>query len=157
VDGFGIGQKALENAGFRGLFLIPFCGLVAHPILSANRTSPIKITVEPTFSALMQADELIHTLTTRFPVNMRAKLRQDEIPSEWGLFLLSDPGYVESPTYGPVATRELEWIEFDPLEHRSIGRLMPLQIIDHTLAILQQLAAERIVAELTRCCIRILL
>jgi hypothetical protein len=89
----------------------------------------------------MKAEEIIDALTSQFRIDTRAKFEQDEIPSKWGWFLVPVPGYIESSAYGSVPTREVEWVELDPIEQRHIGRRVPPHIIDHTPALLQQLAA----------------
>jgi hypothetical protein len=88
----------------------------------------------------MTVAEAIDALTSQFHIDTRAKFKHDEIPSKWGWFIIPVPGYVESSAYGPVLERTVEWVELDPIEQRRIGRLVPLQIIDHTPALLQQLA-----------------
>lgn len=105
----------------------------------------------------MKAEEVIDTLTSQFHIDTRAKFKQNEIPSKWGWFLVPVPGYVESSAYGPVPTREVEWVELDPIEQRHIGRLVPPQILDHTPALLHQLAAYGISSQLVEGRIRITL
>nr|GFC50873.1 hypothetical protein [Tanacetum cinerariifolium] len=68
----------------------------------------------------------------------------------WGWFIVPTPSYVESSAYGPVPMREVEWVEIDPIEQRHIGRLVPPLIIDHTLALIQQLAGQGISAQAER-------
>ena len=103
----------------------------------------------------MTAAEAIDALTSQFRIDTRAKFKQDDTPSKWGWFLVPVPGYVESSAYGPVPTREVEWIELDPIEQRHIGRLVPPQIIDHTPALLQHLAQHGILAQLVEGRIRV--
>ncbi|RZJ94003.1 MAG: hypothetical protein EOO60_03980 [Hymenobacter sp.] len=105
----------------------------------------------------MKAEEVIDALTSQFRIDTRAKFKQDETPSKWGWFLVPVPGYVESSAYGPVPTREVEWVELDPIEQRHIGRRVPPQIIDHTPALLQQLAAHGILGQVVEGRIRITL
>lgn len=103
----------------------------------------------------MTAAEAIDALTSQFRIDTRTKFKQDDTPSKWGWFLVPVPGYVESSAYGPVPTREVEWIELDPIEQRHVGRLVPPQIIDHTPALLQQLAQHGILAQLVEGRIRV--
>ena len=103
----------------------------------------------------MTVAEAIDALTSQFRIDTRAKFKQDDTPSKWGWFLVPVPGYVESSAYGPVPTREVEWIELDPIEQRHIGRLVPPQIIDHTPALLQQPAQHGILAQLVEGRIRV--
>jgi hypothetical protein len=105
----------------------------------------------------MKAVEVIDALTTQFRLDTRAKFKQDETPSKWGWFIVPVPGYVESSAYGPVPSREVEWVEIDPIEQRRIGRLVPPHIIDHTPALLQQLAVQGIPAQVVEGRIRIVL
>jgi hypothetical protein len=105
----------------------------------------------------MRAEQVIDALTTRFAFDTRAKFKQDETPSKWGWFLVPVPGYVESSAYGPVPTREVEWVEIDPIEQRHIGRRVPPQIIDHTPALLQQLAVHDIPVQMVEGRLRIVL
>ena len=85
----------------------------------------------------MKAAEAIDVLTSRFAINTRANFYNERTPSKWGWFLGPVPGYVESSAYGPVPTRDIEWVELDPIEQRHIGRLVPPRIIDHTAELLQ--------------------
>jgi hypothetical protein len=105
----------------------------------------------------MKAEEAIDVLTSRFSINTRAKFRNQNTPSSWGWFLVPVPGYVESSAYGPVPTRDIEWVELDPIEQRHIGRRVPPQIIDHTPELLQQLAVHGIPTQLLEGRIRIIL
>lgn len=106
----------------------------------------------------MKAEEVIEALNLRFLVATRAKLKEAAIPSKWGTwFLIPVPDYVEASTYGPVPTREVEWIELDPIVQRHIGRRVPPQIIDHTPELLQQLAEHSISTQLVDGRIRVLL
>jgi hypothetical protein len=104
----------------------------------------------------MKAEEVIELLNSRFFVDTRAKLKGAVIPSKWGTwFLIPVPNYVEASTYGPVPTREVEWIELDPIVQRPIGRLVPPQIMDHTPELLQQLAEYGISTQLVQGRIRV--
>jgi hypothetical protein len=104
----------------------------------------------------MKAAEVIELLNSRFLVATRAKLKGAAIPSKWGTwFLIPVPNYVEASTYGPVPTREVEWIELDPIVQRPIGRLVPPQIMDHTPELLQQLAEHGISTQLVEGRIRV--
>lgn len=105
----------------------------------------------------MKAVEIIDALTTQFRLDTRAKFKQEETPWKWGWFIVPVPGYVESSAYGPVPSREVEWVEIDPIEQRHIWRLIPPHIIDHTSALLQQLAVQGIPAQVVEGRIRILL
>jgi hypothetical protein len=105
----------------------------------------------------MKAVEVIDALKSQFRLDTRAKFKQDEIPSKWGWFIVPTAGYVESSAYGPVPTREVEWVEIDPIEQRHIGRRVPPQIIDHTPALLQQLAVQGILLQVVEGRIRITL
>jgi hypothetical protein len=88
----------------------------------------------------MEAAAVINLPTTQFRLATRAKFKHEEAPSKWVWFIIPTTGYVESSTYGLVPTREVEWVEIDPIEQRPIGRRVPPQIIDHTPALLRQLA-----------------
>jgi hypothetical protein len=91
-------------------------------------------------------------------VATRAKLKEAAVPSKWGTwFLFPVPNYVEASTYGLVPTREVEWIELDPIVQRHIERLIPPQIMDLTPELLQQLGEHGISAQLVDGRIRILL
>ncbi|MGI4734898.1 MAG: DUF6678 family protein [Janthinobacterium lividum] len=105
----------------------------------------------------MKAAAVIDDLTSQFRLDTRAKFKQDETPSKWGWFIVPTAGYVESSAYGPVPTREVEWVEIDPIEQQHIGRRVPPQIIDHTPALLQQLALHGILSQVVEGRIRILL
>ena len=105
----------------------------------------------------MEAAAVIDSLTTQFCLDTQTKFKHKETPSKWGWFLVPTPGYVESSAYGPVPSREVEWVEIDPIEQRHIGRLVPPLIIDHTPALLQQLAIHGIPAQVVEGRIRILL
>jgi hypothetical protein len=105
----------------------------------------------------MKAAEVIDALTTQFRLDTRAKFKQDDTPSKWGWFLVPTAGYVESSAYGPVPSREVEWVEIDPIEQQHVGRLVPPLIIDHTPALLQQLAVHGIFAQVIEGRIRIAL
>jgi hypothetical protein len=105
----------------------------------------------------MKATEVIDTLTSQFHLDTRAKFKQADTPSKWGWFIVPTAGYVESSAYGPVPSREVEWVEIDPIEQRRIGRLVPPLIIDHTPALLQQLTVHGIPAQVIEGRIRIAL
>ncbi|MVN79219.1 hypothetical protein GO988_23045 [Hymenobacter sp. HMF4947] len=103
----------------------------------------------------MKVEEVIDALTTRFSLSTRAKFRLGTLPSGWGWFLVPVPGYVESSAYGPVPTREVEWVEIDPLVPQHIGRLVPPRLLDHTPELLHQLAEHGIPVQLVEGRIRI--
>jgi hypothetical protein len=104
----------------------------------------------------MKTEEIIDALTSQFHVDVRVKLKQNEHPCPWGWLIVPVRGYVEFPAYGPVPTREVEWVELDPIEQRHIGRLVPPQILDHTPALRQQLAVYGIRSQLVEGRIRII-
>lgn len=103
----------------------------------------------------MTPAEAIAALNSQFRLDSRAKFKHKETPSKWGWFIIPVPGYVESSAYGPVLERTVEWVELDPIEQRRIGRLVPPQILDHTPALLQQLAVYGIQSQLVEGRIRI--
>ncbi|MGY2134867.1 DUF6678 family protein [Hymenobacter sp. HD11105] len=106
----------------------------------------------------MLAEEVIDILTATFRIGTRAKLHHEPAPSAWSSwFLLPVPGYIEASTYGPVPRRDIEWIELNPVEQRYIGRLVPPHILDHTEAILEQLHAQGIRAQVREGLIRLFL
>ena len=114
-------------------------------------------TNQTAFFEPMKAVEVIDALTSQFSLDTRAKFKQNDTPSKWGWFIIPTTGYVESSAYGPVPSREVEWVEIDPIEQRRIGRLVPPHIIDHTPALLQQLAVHGISAQVVEGRIRITL
>jgi len=104
----------------------------------------------------MEAEEVVAKLTAAFPIATRAKLWHHDMPSAWSRwFILPVPGYVEASSYGPVPKGEIEWIEFDPVEIRYIGRLVPPKQIDHAPAILQQLQSQGVATQIVEGLIRI--
>jgi len=106
----------------------------------------------------MQVEEVIDQLTSVFPIATRAKLRNHDMPSAWAQwFILPVRGYIEASSYGPVPKREIEWIEFDPVEIWRIGRLLPPKYIDHTPAIYQRLQSEGVAMQIIEGLIRITL
>jgi hypothetical protein len=105
----------------------------------------------------MEAATVVDLLTTQFRLDTRTKFKHNDTPSKWGWFLVPTTGYVESSAYGPVPTREVEWVEIDPIEQRHIGRRVSPQIIDHTPALLQQLAGHGILPQVVEGRIRIML
>lgn len=105
----------------------------------------------------MEATAVIDLLTTQFRLDTRTKFKHEETPSKWGWFLVPTTGYVESSAYGPVPTREVEWVEIDPIKQKYIGRRVPPQIIDHTPALLQQLVEYGIFPQMVEGRIRITL
>jgi hypothetical protein len=105
----------------------------------------------------MEAAAVIDLLTTQFRLGTRTKFKHEQPPSQWGWFLVPTTGYVESSAYGPVPTREVEWVEIDPIEQRHIGRRVPPQIIDHTPALLQQLVGYGIFPQVVEGRIRVTL
>jgi hypothetical protein len=105
----------------------------------------------------MEAAAVIDLLTTQFRLDTRAKFKHEETPSKWGWFIIPTAGYVESSAYGPVPTREVEWVEIDPIEQQHLGQRVPPQILDHTPALLQQLAAYNIPSQVVEGRIRITL
>jgi hypothetical protein len=70
-----------------------------------------------------------------YRVLVRMKCSGDPDPSPRGGPLFSPVlGYLVG-CCGPVSTRDIEWIEVQSVEHKSIGRLVPDKQIDHSDAI----------------------
>ncbi|MVN78888.1 hypothetical protein GO988_21365 [Hymenobacter sp. HMF4947] len=77
----------------------------------------------------MKVDEVIETLTTRFSLTTRPKFKRSVLPSGWGWFFVPVPGYGEPSAYGPVTTRELEWVKIDLIVLQHVGRLVPRELL----------------------------
>ena len=66
------------------------------------------------------------------PWKYRPKLIDEELSEDWSNWIMIPiEGYVELEFYGPYRTKEIEWIEIDPIEIKRIGKLIPERIIDH--------------------------
>lgn len=51
-------------------------------------------------------------------------LFQEELTA-WSFWNIPVAGYIEYGDLGPIAFREIEWLEIDAVEHRRVGALIP--------------------------------
>ncbi len=71
----------------------------------------------------------------RYNLAVRIKWNGDSDDPEWASWaIIPTKGYIEISTIGPVAYRDVEWIEIDVSMTSENGRLIPRVDVDQTLA-----------------------
>jgi len=74
----------------------------------------------------------IHTIKKQ-PYTYRLKIKEQSLDAAWSNWLI-DPGdnYIEAENQGPYSIDDIEWVEINPVEKRSMGKLIAEKEIDHS-------------------------
>jgi hypothetical protein len=79
--------------------------------------------------------ETIVEAIQRYRLAVRIKWNGDSDDPEWASWaIIPTKGYIEISTIGPVAYRDVEWIEIEVSMISENGRLIPRVDVDQTLA-----------------------
>lgn len=80
-----------------------------------------------------------------YPCKCRLRISRTDITTEWGSPIFEpSPSYVELMQFGPVAKRDIEWLEVDPVVMQHVGRLVPPKRKDFMNDLLQRFEDEGI-------------
>lgn len=86
------------------------------------------------------AIDLFITAIQGKPFSYRLKIKNQPLQAEWSNWLIMPSvGYLESAIQGPYHISDIEWIDINPVEEKTVGRLISAQYIDHSLPILKLL------------------
>jgi hypothetical protein len=76
----------------------------------------------------------------KYPVTYRLKIKNEPVVPAWSDWLIQPTdSYIEAAAQGPYAVDAIEWLEINPIETRTEGKIIPANEIDHTEAIIKLL------------------
>lgn len=80
----------------------------------------------------MDLKDLVPLLNNK-PWTYRLKIMQQPLPTEWSNWLIASvESYIEAEKQGPYPVRQIEWIDINPIEMKTTGRLMRTTETDHS-------------------------
>ena len=68
----------------------------------------------------------------------------------WSQWIKPSDNYFETEKQGPYSTGNIDWIEVNPIEERTLGKLDPVKQIDHSdtiVKLLEELAIPYMIFE----------